>query len=69
MHDKNGKEIKLNSFVKLKTYIHGEQRDVVAQVIKLKPESDSCNVYVGVPYPTLAIREEYTNAKDVEVVE
>lgn len=69
MHDKNGKEITLNAFVKLRTYIQGEQRDVVAQVIKLNPGATSCNLYVGVPYPTLAIREEYTNASDVEVVD
>ena len=68
MHDKNGKEIHVDDFVRLTTYINGEQRSVVAQVLVTKPGSDTCNVYVGVPYRSLAIREEYANAKDVEVV-
>lgn len=69
MHDKNGKPITVDAFVKLTTYINGEQRTVVAQVLKTVPGADTCNVYVGVPYRTLAIRKEYANAKNLEVVE
>lgn len=68
MHDKNGKPINEGDFVRISTFINGEQRSVVAQVIKTKPDVETCNVYLGVPYRTLAIREEYANAKDVEVV-
>ena len=68
MHDKNGVEIKVGSFVKAKTYVNGEQAFVVAQVIKTKPNSETCNVYIAVPYTSVVIREEYANAKDIEVV-
>lgn len=69
MHDKNGKLIEKGAFVKLTTYINGELREIVGQVLQTKPEAaSSCNVYIGVPYPSLRIREEYANAKDVEVV-
>lgn len=68
MHDKNGKEIHVDDFVRLTTYINGEQKQVVAQVLSVKPGSDSCDVYVGVPYRSLVIRQEYATAKDVECV-
>ena len=68
MHDKNGKLINVDDFVRLTTYINGEQKQVVAQVLKTNPSVDSCNIYLGVPYRSLMIREEYANAKDVEVV-
>jgi hypothetical protein len=69
MHDKHGKEIKQGAFVKLKTYVNGEHVTVVAQVAATLPGRDTCNVYVAVPYVGVKIREEYANAKDVEVVE
>lgn len=68
MHDKNGTRIVDGAFVKLTTYVAGEQRTVVAQVIQTKPGSDTCNLSVAVPYPTIAVREEWATAKDVEVV-
>jgi hypothetical protein len=68
MHDKNGVEIKVGSFVKARTYVNGEQAFVVAKVIATKPGAKSCNVYIAVPYTSVVIREEYANAGDVEVV-
>ena len=68
MHDKNGKVIHVDDFVRVTTWVNGEQKQIVAQVLATKPDMDSCNVYLGVPYRSLAIREEYASAKDVEVV-
>lgn len=68
MHDKNGKPINVGDFVRHTTYVNGAQKTVVAQVVTTNPGAESCNVYLGVPYIGPKIREEYANAKDVEVV-
>lgn len=68
MHDKNGKEIHVGDFVKHEIYIQNEARVVVSQVIRCLGETNTCNLYLGVPYQTLAIREEYATANRVEVV-
>lgn len=68
MHDKNGTPIHEGDYVKLSTYVDGAPKIVIAQVLKCKADAETCNLYVGVPYRTLAIREEYATAGSVEVV-
>lgn len=67
-HDKNGTLLKVGDFVKHKTYIADKEQGVVAQVLAINAGT-TCNVYLGVPYPTTAIRQEYANADKLEKID
>jgi len=67
VHDKNGAPLAEGDFVKVETY--GKPATTIAKIIRTNPGPDTCNLYVGVPYATLAIREEWQTASKVEKIE
>ncbi len=69
MHDKNGKLLVERDFVKHITYVGGKERTVIAQILACIPNTETCNISLAVPYPTIAVREEWATASKVEKVD